>query len=81
MDSRPIQSKLWNSDQSGLSKSIRMSAAAVTARPGTMLMKNSQCQDSASVQIAADGRADGRRQRRDEADHRRHQAHAASAGR
>ena len=49
MESRPVQSKLRNSDQSGSSKSMRMSAAAVTAMPGTMLMKNSQCQDSASV--------------------------------
>src|SRR6185295_5366485 len=40
IDSSPIQSKLRNSDQSGSSKSISISAAAVTAMPGTTLMKN-----------------------------------------
>ena len=70
MKMRPDQSKFSNSEKSGWSKSISASAASVTMMPGTMLMKNSQCQDSASVEIAADGRADGRRQRRDEPDQR-----------
>ena len=38
--------------------------------PGITLMKNSQCHDQASVMIAADRRADGRRERGDEADQR-----------
>src|SRR5688572_14161163 len=49
IDSSPTQSKLRNSDQSGSSKSISTKAATVTAIPGTTLMKNSQCQEKASV--------------------------------
>ena len=49
MKMSPIQSKRSNSLRSGLSKSINMIAASVTAIPGPILMKNSQCHDNASV--------------------------------
>ena len=49
MKIRPIQSNVSNSLKSGRSKSISVSAAMVTMMPGTTLMKNSQCHDSASV--------------------------------
>ena len=37
--------------KSGWSKSISVAAAMVTMMPGTMLMKNSQCQENASVKM------------------------------
>jgi hypothetical protein len=49
MKIRPDQSKFSNSLRFGLSKSISMKAMIVTTMPGPILMKNSQCHDSASV--------------------------------
>jgi len=49
MASKPIQSSHRNSFGSGRSKSTSSSTAIVTRTPGITLMKNSQCQDSASV--------------------------------
>jgi hypothetical protein len=49
MEIKPSQSKRSNSFQSGLSKSMSVSAAMVTKMPGTILMKNSQCHESVSV--------------------------------
>ena len=49
MKTRPDQSKCRNSFRSGLSKSINAKVTSVTAMPGPILMKNSQCHDSASV--------------------------------
>ena len=40
--------------------------ATATAMPGTMLTRNSQCQEKVSVKIAADRRAQGRRQVQDQ---------------
>ena len=70
MKIRPHQSKCSSSAKFGWSKSTSASTPMVMPMPGTMLMKNSQCHDIKSVMIAADGRPDGRRQRRDEADDR-----------
>ena len=72
----PDQSKCSNSLKSGLSKSISANVASVTAMPGPTLMKNSQCHENAVGQIAADRRADRRRERCHEPDQRRDQAHA-----
>ena len=49
MEISPSQSNDSNSERLGWSKSIRVIAAMVTMMPGTMLMKNSQCQENASV--------------------------------
>src|SRR5882757_858223 len=46
---RPNQSKRSSSLKFGWSKSTSASTPMVMPMPGTMLMKNSQCQDSASV--------------------------------
>src|SRR5882672_3941370 len=46
---RPHQSKRSSSLKFGSSKSTSNSTPTVMPMPGTMLMKNSQCQDSASV--------------------------------
>ena len=51
MEMRPTQSNCSNSLRSGWSKSMSVIAAMVTMMPGTMLMKNSQCQENASVRI------------------------------
>ncbi len=45
----PVQSKFFSSAKSGLSKSTSDKVAIVTIMPGTTLMKNSQCQEKASV--------------------------------
>ena len=74
MESRPTQSKFSNSDQSGLSKSISSQAATVTTMPGHDVDEEQPVPGERVGEIAADGRADGRRQRRDEADHRRRSA-------
>src|SRR3954453_23260259 len=49
MNSRPHQSNRSSSSKCGSSKSTSASTPTVMPMPGTMLMKNSQCQDSASV--------------------------------
>src|SRR5215207_5099846 len=45
MNNRPHQSKCSSSAKSGLSKSTSARTPTVMPMPGTMLMKNSQCQD------------------------------------
>ena len=70
MNNRPHQSKCSSSAKFGRSKSTATSTPMVMPMPGTMLMKNSQCHDIQSVMIAADGRPDRRRQRRDKPDDR-----------
>src|SRR4051812_41037595 len=49
MNSRPHQSNRSSSSKCGSSKSTSASTPTVMPMPGTILMKNSQCQDSASV--------------------------------
>src|SRR5438105_8809809 len=49
MNSRPHQSKRSSSEKFGESKSTSASTPRVMMTPGTMLMKNSQCHDIASV--------------------------------
>src|SRR6267378_6158769 len=49
MKIRPHQSKRSSSARLGSSKSTSASTPMVMITPGTMLMKNSQCQDIASV--------------------------------
>src|ERR1700748_2589844 len=49
MKIRPNQSKCSSSPKFGWSKSTRASTPMVIITPGTTLMKNSQCQDIASV--------------------------------
>ena len=44
-----MKSKWRSSDRSGLLISMVAHTIAATARPGTMLTRNSQCQDSVSV--------------------------------
>src|ERR1700730_14590143 len=51
MKIRPHQSKRSSSAKFGWSKSTSASTPMVTQIPGTMLMKNSQCQDIASVMM------------------------------
>ena len=51
MKIRPHQSNRSSSAKFGSSKSTSASTPTVTAMPGTMLMKNSQCHDSQSVMI------------------------------
>ena len=68
---RPHQSKFLNRLRSGSSKSTSRQVETVTMMPGTTLTRNSQCQEKSVGQIAADGRPDGRRERRHEADDRR----------
>jgi len=45
----PMRSKWRSSERSGLLMSIVAHTIAATARPGTMLIRKSQCQDSVSV--------------------------------
>src|SRR3982075_4119326 len=49
MKSRPHQSNRSSSSKCGSSKSTKPRTPPVMAMPGTILMKNSQCHDSASV--------------------------------
>src|SRR5712664_2499514 len=51
MKSRPHQSNRSSNSKCGLSKSTSASTPMVMPIPGPMLMKNSQCQDSASVMM------------------------------
>src|SRR5688572_4938345 len=51
MKIRPHQSNRSSSLKFGSSKSTSASTPTVMAMPGTMLMKNSQCQDSQSVMM------------------------------
>ena len=69
MAAKPTQSKWSNSDQSGSSKSISVTAAMVTRMPGTTLIRNSQCQEAELGQVTTKRRTYGRRERRHKADH------------
>ena len=51
MKIRPHQSKRSSSSKFGVSKSTSASTPMVMPMPGTMLMKNSQCHDIASVMM------------------------------
>ncbi len=47
MESSPHQSNFFISASSGLSKSMKFQVTIVTMMPGTMLTRNSQCQEKA----------------------------------
>ena len=71
MPARPHQSNFFISAGLGLSKSISVQAAIATRMPGHDVDQEQPVPGEGMADIAADGRADGRRQRGDQADHRR----------
>ena len=72
----PTSRSCSNSDQSGLSKSISDQRGDGDDDAGHDVDEEQPVPGQRVGQIAADRRADGRRQRRDQADQRRDQAHA-----